>query len=337
MGEARARAGFAGEGAEKGRGEEQEGDHGGDGVAGEAEEGERGGIWCARWELAEDGGLAGLDADAGEVEGGAALGEGLLDEIVFAGGDAAGEQQQVAGLLRSVEKRPEVVEVVAGDAEADGFAAGECDQRGEAVAVGVADLVGLRGGVDLDQFVAGGEDGDAGPAKTSTCAAPTAASAAMCAAVRRVPAAMSGSPRRASLPAGTMWLPGRSLRSGWRRILPSGDLDVFEHDDGVGAFGDGCAGHDFERGAGGERRGRRGFASAENAGYGKPVASDRGLRPGRRSRRGWSGGRAADRDRRGWERRGRGGGNRGVGGARWRFVAEARRWASARTRAAASA
>ena len=101
--EARCAAGFAGEGAENGRGEEQEGDHGGDGVAGKSEEGERGGIWCARRELAKDGGLAGLNADAGEVEGGPALGEGLLDEVVFAGGDASGEEQQVAGFLCSVE------------------------------------------------------------------------------------------------------------------------------------------------------------------------------------------------------------------------------------------
>ncbi len=42
------------------------------------------------------------------------------------------------------------------------LAAGERDMCGEAVAVGVADLVRLRGGGDLNQLVAGGEDGDAG-------------------------------------------------------------------------------------------------------------------------------------------------------------------------------
>ena len=160
LGKAWAEIGFAGERTEQGRGEEQESDHGRDGVAGQAEEGERGGI-VAR-EFAEDGGLAGLDADAGEMEGGVALGECLLDEIVFAGGDAAGEQQQIAGFLCAVEEGVEIVEGVAGDAEAHGFAKGEGDLGGEAIAVGVANLVGLGGGVDLDEFVASGEDGDAG-------------------------------------------------------------------------------------------------------------------------------------------------------------------------------
>lgn len=65
-------------------------------------------------------------------------------------------------MLRCIEQRAEIIEVVASDAEGKGFAASEGDLGSEAIAVGVANLVRLRSGVDLDQFVTGGEDGDAG-------------------------------------------------------------------------------------------------------------------------------------------------------------------------------
>jgi hypothetical protein len=53
-----------------------------------------------------------------------------------------------------------------------------------------------------------------------------------------------------------------------------GNLDVFEHDHGIGPGGDGRASHDLECAAGGERLCRGGLASAEDAGYGQPSARD---------------------------------------------------------------
>jgi hypothetical protein len=50
------------------------------------------------------------------------------------------------------------------------------------------------------------------------------------------------------------------------------DLDVFEHDHGVRAFRESCAGHDLERGAGFEWFGTRRFTGAEDARDGNPVA-----------------------------------------------------------------
>ena len=46
-------------------------------------------------QLAEDRWLAGLDAHAGEVEARAGAGQSRLDQIEFAGGDAAGDDQQI--------------------------------------------------------------------------------------------------------------------------------------------------------------------------------------------------------------------------------------------------
>jgi hypothetical protein len=47
---------------------------------------------------------------------------------------------------------------------------------------------------------------------------------------------------------------------------------VFEHDHGVRAFRESCAGHDLERGAGFEWFGTRRFTGAEDARDGNPVA-----------------------------------------------------------------
>jgi hypothetical protein len=53
---------------------------------------------------------------------------------------------------------------------------------------------------------------------------------------------------------------------------------VFEHDNGIGTFGDGCAGHDLECGPGGERGGWRRLTGAEDSCNWKPIA--RGESPG---------------------------------------------------------
>ena len=98
---------------------------------------------------AEDDGPAGLQADAGEEEFGADGGEGLLDEIELAHGDAAGEEDEVAGASEG-EGTGEIGYAVADDGEADGVAAGFEHKGGEGVAVGVADLVRLGSLVELD-------------------------------------------------------------------------------------------------------------------------------------------------------------------------------------------
>ena len=205
-----AEGGFAGERAEDGRGEEQEGDHRRDGVSGQAEEGKR--AAALPRELAEDGGLAGLDAHAGEVEDGAALGECLLDEVVFAGGDASGEEQKVAGLLRGIEERAQIVEVVAGDTEANGFAAGERTWAASEALLELRIWWGWGAEAISTSSSPVARMATRGFAKTRPERRRRRRAAAMWLAARRVPAATSGSPERASLPAGTMWLPGRSLR-----------------------------------------------------------------------------------------------------------------------------
>ena len=173
-------------------------------------------------------------------------------------------------------KRPEVVEIVARDTQADGFASGECDLRGKTVAVGVTNLMGLRCRVDLDEFVAGGEDGDPGPGEDFDL---SSADGGERGDVRGGDAGARRDERiaAAGFAAGRDDVAaGAELAIGLETDFAVRDLNMLEHDHGVGAFRDGCAGHDFERGAGGQRRGRRRFASAKNAGYGKPLAATEG-------------------------------------------------------------
>ncbi len=79
---------LAAEEGDGGAGDDGEGDHGGRRVAGEAEEKFAIG-------LAEDEGLAGLHFYPGEEEFGSEFGEDDFDEVVLAGRDAAGEEEEV--------------------------------------------------------------------------------------------------------------------------------------------------------------------------------------------------------------------------------------------------
>ena len=65
---------------------------------------------------------------------------------------------------------------------------------------------------------------------------------------------------------------GTNLAFGLKADFAVRDLDVFEHDHGVCAFRESCAGHNLERGAGFEWFGTRRFTGAEDASDGKPVA-----------------------------------------------------------------
>jgi hypothetical protein len=206
------------------------------------------------------------------MEGGAALGERLLDQIVLARRDAPGEEQEIAGFLRTVEQRSEVVEAVAGDAEARRFAARECHMGGEAIAIGVADLMELGFGVDLDEFVAGREDRDAGARKDVDLGGAHRGDSSdvgcgkACAGRDERIAAVGLASRGDDVAAGA------KLQFGLKANFAVRDLDVFEHDHGVRAFRESCAGHDLERGAGFEWFGTRRFTGAEDARDGNPVA-----------------------------------------------------------------
>ncbi len=81
----------------------------------------------------------------------------LLDQVVFAHADAAGEQQQVAGesLLHQM---AQALDFVGCDRQYDRHAAGGLHLRGQRVAVGIADLVGGGLGGDVHEFVAGRKD-----------------------------------------------------------------------------------------------------------------------------------------------------------------------------------
>ena len=110
--------------------------------------------------FAEDEGFAGLDFYAGEVELRAEAGEGGFDEVVFACGDAAGNQEHV-GFGGLCEGCVEGFGRVGGSGEDDGFTTGAGDEGGKHGCVGIADFSRARCGVDGDEFVAGGENGDA--------------------------------------------------------------------------------------------------------------------------------------------------------------------------------
>ena len=112
-------------------------------------------------QLSKDERLAGLDAHAGEAETRAGAGEGGLDEIEFAGGDAAGEDQQVGfRAWASAWSRASAVSAAAGRIHGSPPAAATM-----AASMGALELRIWPGpgGLDRDQLVSGGEDGHAGP------------------------------------------------------------------------------------------------------------------------------------------------------------------------------
>jgi hypothetical protein len=245
--------GAAGEAVEGSAGEDFEADHGGGGIAGESEEK---GIAGA----AEDEGLTGLNGDAVEEEPGAELLKCEFDDIVLAGGDASGEEEEV-GFEALFDESEGFVETVWSGGEDDGDAAGEGDLGGKGEGVGVADLVRERGLVEGDDFVSGCEDRDAGfGVDGETGGADRSAKGDA-----GVAEAFAG--REEDGAGGGFGGLGVKVQAG----SGGGDGDVgviaggvFDHDDGVRAAGEGGAGHDFDGGAGLERA-EGGFAGADFA------------------------------------------------------------------------
>jgi len=152
--EAQGGAGASGHVVEGGEDVAVKADEGGHGVARKGEEG--------RWAGPEGEGLAGTLGDAVKEGDAEEVLEHGADVIAFAFGDAAAGEDEVGGLERGLEGGGELIgavgEVLGGDfAGAPGVEGGA-----EGGIVGAANLVGGRNLFGRNEFVAGGEDGDAG-------------------------------------------------------------------------------------------------------------------------------------------------------------------------------
>ena len=110
--------------------------------------------------MTEDEGFAGLDFYPSEVEMRAEAGDRGFDEIVFSGRDAAGDEKHI-GLCSLSQCGVEGVGSVGGGGQDEWFATGLCNEGSKHRGIGVADFAGAGCGVDGNEFVAGGEDGDA--------------------------------------------------------------------------------------------------------------------------------------------------------------------------------
>ncbi len=239
-----------------GAGDDGEGDHGGGRVAREAEE-------VFAFGLAEDEGLAGLHFDAGEEELGAEFGEDDFDEVVLAGGDAAGEEEEVEGEAFGDEAAG-IFEIVFGDGEDGGEAAGLADLGGDGVRVGVADLFEGGGGVDGDDFVAGGEDGDAGLAMDVDLGLADGGEEGDMVEAEAGAALEDDAAGLGVTAGGGPVFAGAGLAGGGH--LAVGEGRVFDHDDSVGTEGHGGTGHDLDALAGAD--------FAEEAGSGADFTDD---------------------------------------------------------------
>lgn len=218
-------------------------------------------------QFSENEGFAGLDLYAGEVELCAEAGEGGFDEVVLARGDSAGDEEHV-GLNGFSQRGVESFGGVGGGGKDEGIATGTGDERGEHGSVGVADFAGAGGDIDGNEFVAGGEDGDARPCKDFE---PGVAAGGGEGDLR---GAELDTGRKEFVAAAGLRASGDDVIAGIdgsrciQRDRAAGFFDVLEHDDAVGAFGDGRAGHDLPCGGRGQRGGR-GFAGVGGSGNGE--------------------------------------------------------------------
>jgi hypothetical protein len=274
LGKSGSGGGFASQRGQDRGGEEVEGDGAGDGVAGEREEWNRR-LPCpgiqGSGQLSESQRFAGLNGQAAKEEGGARVDKRPVDEVESPGGDAARDEEHCdvqRGVYNRLNGRIKQFLPVLNGGEKDGFCAGGRDHRGQHGAVGVADLVGARGVLNGNQFIAGGQDRHAGPGMDGDL---------------RV-AALGGEGdvgRGEADPGGNERIAGVSLSAarddvvsrlqGTRRLQANGlanlggsltILGVFDHEHGIGTLGDGGAGHDLPY-----------FSGRELAGYRLPGAN----------------------------------------------------------------
>ena len=206
----------------------------------------------------KDQGRAGPDLHTCEEEFGAAAGEGGLDVIIFAGGDAAREQDQV-GLEGSLDEGDGCVQVVGSDGEEFGYAACGMDLGGEGPGVRVADLEGARCSFHRDDFVSGGENGNAGEAIDRNGRGADGREHRYMGEAQTGTAAKHGIALAGFAPGGVDEFAG--LRGTVRGHTAFGDLCVLHHHHRVGAVRERGAGHDADAFAGLHRT-REGFAGA---------------------------------------------------------------------------
>ena len=199
-------------------------------------------------ELSKHHRLAGLHAHAGEVEAGAYAGECGFDQVEFARGDAAGDEQKI-GRGGASEGGVERLGGIARDGQDPRRASGCRNHCGQHGAAGVANLAGLWFGGDGHKFVACGENGHARfGVDLEICTAAGRGQSNL----RGVDQGSGGQQRIAFARLRAAGHDVLALLDGaWRQKADggrggrSGRLNVFEHDDGVGAARNGRAGHDF--------------------------------------------------------------------------------------------
>ncbi len=219
--------------------------------------------------FAEDEGLAGLNADAREVKTCAEAGEDRFDEIEFSGGYATGDEEHVS-LECEAEGGFDVCGVVFRGGEDEGVASGVGDEGGEHGCVGVADLAGPGGGVNGDELVAGGDDRDA---RTEEDVEMRVAAGGGGCNLRGAEAGSGGDELVAAQGFGAGRddvLTAVELAAVGEADLPAFVLNVLQHGDGVGAFGDSGASHDLPGRVGGKRAGGW-VAGANRAGNEEPL------------------------------------------------------------------
>ena len=270
--EIRAVGALPGKRSDNRRGEEQERDSGRDGIAGKPKDAalRAAKFWTgfnsSRRNFAKDQRFSGLDANAGEMKARSGADECGLDQIEFSRGDATGDEQEIGG-GGAGECGVEGFGGVASDGQDPRITTGSANHCGEHGARRVANLAGAGRGADGDKLVAGGENGHArldediqrgataGACKRNLRGSDQGAGrkkfvafARLCAAGDDVFAFADGARRQEADGAGGCG--GGFFDVGVKLF------DVFKHDDGVSACGDGRAGHDFPGCAARKRTGR---------------------------------------------------------------------------------
>ena len=111
--------------------------------------------------MAVDQGFSRLHPDLPEAQLHALAGQRAAHEVAVADRGAADGDENIGPFgAGALDRRLDLVEAVADDAEVERFAAGGRDQPENGESIGGHDLVGAARGAGRDQFVAGGKHGD---------------------------------------------------------------------------------------------------------------------------------------------------------------------------------
>ena len=194
--------------------------------------------------LSEHDRLARLNANAGEQKSSVERSQYLFDQIVLAHGNPAADQQQIA-LEAFAQQQRQFVGAIGRDRKNDGLTASGINLGGQRVAVGIANFVGAGRQVDVDQFVAGGQNGNARPAISRDLGASDGGGDSDDGMVHASPTRDHGG-ALSCFGAG-----GNNVLAGSHRAMHGHGgvfaLGIFDHHDGIGARWNGRARHDFGR------------------------------------------------------------------------------------------